>query len=360
MPAEYTRADALRIYLTGAGSHGGAQADVDASLGDYASSTEAVFLTSFIESGLDNIDVDHVGGLNGPGTGTLRAVTSGSIAWTPPDGNEGAAVAIANGETMIVEGGADPVGSEIPGGKFLRISRTSATALNGSAVVELGDLYDSVVGMPVITSAQATAGVTIYRCLALRNEQSASAKLRNLRVWVEALEGADVIDGGDEAHDTVLAGSGSGTIEIGAAQENDFSGWPTSGWCLTENAAGTARELVYYTSRTSRILTVPAAGRALGGTSARAMGTDDVIIAHPGITLAFEEPSAQPGGSFDTPSPSGLTWDSPREAIAAFEKATLNAGFQVGLWLRWHVPAGAVAVTGLPARVVGISFEGPR
>lgn len=349
-------ADALRIYLTGASSDGGTQADPDNSRGRYRSSTEAVFLTSFIETGLSNITVDYASGANGPGTGTLTATGASALTWTPPNGTAGDPVTIANGETKIIEGGA------LESWKYVRVSRTSATALSGAASIELADEYDGVVGMEGIDSDTATAGVTKYRLLALRNDHAQSGvKMRDLSAWIAPVAGASIVEGDSVAHTTVLGSSGAGTVQIAGSNVNTFAAWPEAGWALCVRASAT--ELIYYTARTSRTLTVPAAGRGLGGTSAAAGATDETLVPWGGLTIAFEEPDAQPDGEYsgwsgsDFEAPSGLTWRAPYNTETALPFGNVDSGEQVGLWIRWEVPAGAVASAGSPLRVINLDWK---
>ena len=55
--------------------------------------------------------------------------------------------------------------------KFVRVSRTSATALAGIKSIEIADRYANVVSCGEVTSAERTAGVVKYRLVVLRDEQ---------------------------------------------------------------------------------------------------------------------------------------------------------------------------------------------
>src|SRR4051812_37429689 len=105
MPDQKTRADSLRLYLTGAASNGGAQTDHNAAFGNYRSATEVAVLGATVTSPISNITINYVAGANSTGTGSLTATGSDTLAWTPPGGTQGSAVTILNGETKIVEGG---------------------------------------------------------------------------------------------------------------------------------------------------------------------------------------------------------------------------------------------------------------
>jgi len=78
-----TRADSLRLYLTGAGSDDGSQIDDNASLGGYRSSTEVVSLAASRASAIANITIDFVAGKNGIGAGTLTVTGDDTLTWTP-------------------------------------------------------------------------------------------------------------------------------------------------------------------------------------------------------------------------------------------------------------------------------------
>jgi hypothetical protein len=62
-----------------------------------------------------------------------------------------------------------------------------------------------------------------------------------------------------------LGASGSGTITI----SRRFLRLADTGFCHVKTSGGSTREIVYYSSRTGTVLTVPTAGRGLLGTSRR-------------------------------------------------------------------------------------------
>jgi hypothetical protein len=330
MPDEKTHADSLRAYLTGAGSDGGAQADPDASIGNYRSSTRCEFLAATISNPIANVTLLFVAGENGEGAGSLAATGVNDLAWTPPGGSQGAAVTIANGETKILEGG----GGEAS--KFVRVTRTSVADLSGAAMVTLAKVLNDVLGFDNIASAEALAGDDEYRCLALKNE--AAGSVTNLKVWVKTLGTQQTSDAGQ------LGASGAGTIST----TGSFADWPASGWAHLKTAAGATREIVYYSSRTATTLTVPAAGREALGTTADAGADDDTVDAVPGIRISKEAPTAQPDGHFDDPAdestePAGPTWNTGTTAATGLQIGTLAAGEIAGVWLHREVPAGMAA-----------------
>jgi hypothetical protein len=97
----------------------------------------------------------YVAGANGSGAGSLAATGTDTLAWTPPGGTQGASVTILNGETKTLEGG----GAAGPN-KYLRVTRTSAAALTGTATVTLADVFGNEFGLDNVSSAEAAAGTT--------------------------------------------------------------------------------------------------------------------------------------------------------------------------------------------------------
>lgn len=369
MSDERTRADALRFFLTGASSHGGAQASPGGSLGRFASSSLAEFLASSVSgSGLSNVTVDYIGPTNGTGTGTLSAVTVDKLAWTPPGGAQGNAITIANGETKILEGRVLSGGDYVTDpSRYVRVTRTSTDDLTGARTFSLADQYNNVVGMSYTASAGASSGVTVYRCIACRNVYQAARDITGLSAWLRPSAFAFEIDGASKPFFEKLPSSGPGSIE---GLNANLSSWPPSGYALITDSAGAVQEVVYYSSRTQTTLTIPAAGRGLLTTSATVMAATDIVRPWDGLALAWEAPASQPSGSFGGYSggfvaPSGLTWSYPYSSATATTAVdpgsgtagSLEQGEQVGLWLRYEVPAGAVASASFNTRAVRILYN---
>lgn len=329
MPNAMTRADSIRAYNTGAGSDGAAQTNADASLGNYRSATEISVLAVVRNSAIANITLDYVAGANGTGTGTLTASGANDLRWTPPGGTQGAAVTIANGETKVLEGGGSDGAS-----KYIRVSRTSAAALTGTETDDLSDVVNNAVGFDNVSSAEAAAGDNEYRCIGYKNVGSVA--VGGLTFWLGTLGTQRTSDTGQ------LSGSGSGTISTSGS----LADWPDSGCCQVRDNAGTLKEIVYYSSRTSTTLTVPSAGRGLGGTSATAGAATDTITPVPPIRIGYETPGG--GGNVQTianesTAPTGITWNTSITQAAGVSIGTLSAGAWRGLWVHRFVSAGAVA-----------------
>jgi len=331
--------DSLRFYTSGAGSDGAAQTNEALSIGSFRSGTEIVSLAASIASPIANVTVDYLGGKNGTGTGTLTATGADTLDWAAPGGSAGDDVTILNGQTKVLRDGGDT-------DKYIRVTRTSATALTGAATLTITRVANNVVAMRNVYSGEASAGATIYRLLAFKNHSV--SVVGQVKAYVMTLGTQQTSDGGQ------LTSSGAGTITT----TGSFSNWPATGYVRVATAGGTLREVAYYSSRTSTALTVPAAGRAVFGTAA-AGASGDLVDAVPGLEIGYVAPGSQPSGSFtgilnELTAPSGITWSSGITSATGLDIGNVPSGNIGGLWLKRKVPAGAVAtasvVQGLEVR----------
>jgi hypothetical protein len=345
MPDQNTRADSLGVYGTGAGADGGTQADPNLSLGGYRSSREVAVLGATLTSPIANVTLNYVSGANGTGSGTLGATGTDTLAWTPPGGTQGPAVTVLNGETKILEGGG-------AGGanKYVRVTRTSAAALSGTATVDLSEVYNNDFGLDNVSSAEASAGDSEYRCVCLKNRSSVT--IAGVKAYLGLLGTTRVSDGGQ------LGVSGAGTITT----TGSFADWPSSGFCQVKTNLGAIREVVYYTSRTNTQLTVPAAGRGRLATAAAAGASTDSLEAIPGMRLGKEAPTgssttgnAQTVANENT-APAGITWNTGTSGAAGVNIGDMAAGAIYYLWMHREVPAGAVAAPSV-LRLVGLDYD---
>jgi hypothetical protein len=330
MPSEKTHADSIRLYLTGAASDGGAQSSDNAALGNYRSSTEVQVLGNTITSPIANVTINYVAGANGTGAGSLAATGVDTLAWTPPGGTQGAAVTILNGETKILEGGSDS-------NKYIRVTRTSATNLTGTATVTIANVFNNAVGFDNVSSAEAAAGDNEYRGICVKNENAVTTSA--VTVYIATL-------GTQRTSDTTqLSGAGAGSI----ATTGSFADWPDTGFAHVKSNVGVTKEIVYYSSRTNTTLTVPAAGRGLLGTSATAGASTDTVDAVPGIRIGKEAPTGSTtAGNAQTianegAAPSGITWNTSTTAASGVVIGDLATGGIYFLWIHRAVPAGEVA-----------------
>lgn len=326
MPEEKTHADAVRLLHTSAASDKGAQSDPDACLGGWPAADEAEVLNVSAASLMSNITIDYISGNNEPGTAYLDADTTTSLKFKAPgSASYGASVTIANGETKIVEDGDDP-------NKYIRVTRTTTDNLTGTATLTLTDVINNVFGLDDVSSAEAAAGDTNRRCIALRNVSTTA--IANLKVWLASLGTDATADGGQ------LPASGAGTITT----TDSFADWPAAGFACILNGT-TTREIVYYTSRTDTVLTVPAAGRGAMGTSAGAGAATDECRAIPGSQIWLDAGTAGQGPTManEDTDPAGVSWAAPVREEDAEEQASLAADTAAFLYEKRHVIAGATA-----------------
>lgn len=328
MASVMTHADSLRLYLTGASSHFGTQTDPNLALGNHQSSTEQG-MTFNVTNPISSITVDYVGFANGAGAGTLTATGNDTLKWTPPGASQGANVTILNGESKVIEG-ADL-------NKYIRVSRTSATALSGTATLTLSQTINNVFGFDDLSSAEQAAGDTEYRAVCVENVSAVT--LTGVKVYL-ATQGTR-----QTTNTTQLPASGAGTVKT----TGNFNDWPSQGFAQIRTSGDAIRESIYYTSRTADELTVPAAGRALQGTSAAAGSATDTVDAIPGIAIGIEAPGSQPSGAFQTVANEstapggGVTFSQPITAAAGLNIGNLAANNIYAVWMRRVSPAGATA-----------------
>jgi hypothetical protein len=343
MPDQTTHADSLRFFHSGAEADDDGQTDPNACLGNYRSSTEIEPLDATITSPISNVTVEFIAGANGTGSGTLTASGADELRWTPPGGTIGAAVTITNGQTKILEGG----GGET--NKFIRVTRTSATALTGTATLTIVEVFNNAVGFDNVSSAEAAAGDNEYRALFIQNRSA--VPVSNLKVYIGTLGTQRTTNSAQ------LGASGSGTI----GTTGSFADWPDSGFAHVKTSGGTTREIVYYSSRTSTVLTVPAAGRGLLGTSAGAGAATDTVDAVPGIRIAAEAPDAPTDGKIqiianEGTAPTAVSWNTGTTAAGGVSIGTLDADEIYGLWIHRHVVVGEVATPSL-LNLINFSFD---
>lgn len=331
MPAEFTSADSLREYLTGAASDGGAQTAPDLSLGGHRSSTEVVTFGISLANPVPNVYVDYASGSNPPGAGSLLSDGVSVLQWRPAgDANYGPPT-VFNG--VGVKGTVEAAGRP---GNFLRLTVT--TPLNpGNATVTLSYIRNTFYGFPDVTAAQATAGIIQYRAAMLKNVGgSAVVNVKKFLATLGTVRGSDV---------AALGSSGAGFITTSGS----LADWPTSGWCQVRAADGSLREVVYYASRTNASLTIPTSGRSLLGTSASAGVLSDLIYPVPGLAVAVDPAGVIEAGTgvqtvaSATTSPSGVTWNTGLTEATGVQVGDLAPGQQAAIWVKRHVPAGAVA-----------------
>ncbi|MBU0847504.1 hypothetical protein KKH23_10000, partial [Patescibacteria group bacterium] len=325
MPELHTKADSIVLVHTGADATNGTQADPAACLGGYRSVSITGEYGALIDLSptyerLTTIRIERlICGAEPTATLTITAESTGSLSF-----EDGDAVEIADGETKLLEGSDDDWA--------VVVTRVGTADLVGGLQFTAVPVFNDAVAGPNVADADRVTGQDLYCGLMLRNENALS--LTSVRLYaVYNLLGTAAITSSAQ-----LGASGAGTIG-GAA--SCFSDWPESGWAHVKTTGGTSREAVYYTSRTNTVLTVPAAGRGMLGTSASAGAANDVANAIPGWCAGKEAPGAD--GAIQTianpeTAPTGFSW-----TTSAFhvEIGTLTAGASYGVWFHREIPAGA-------------------
>ncbi len=331
MPPQFSHGDAIREYLTGSTSDGGVQTNPLNSFGHYRSATEAVSLGIVLINALTNVTVLYAGGGNGPGSGTLTALDSNNLIWQPPGAIGPGAPAFFSGAgvTGIVEG------QNV--GQYLRVTVTTPLT-PGTCTVQLSVLANNVFGADDISTASAISGISLYHATIVRNESGNTVS--GFQRWLASLGTLLICNSG-------LGGSGAGTILV--TNPYNFANWPSSGWCEIQSSGNVLKEVVYYTSRTNALLTVPVAGRGLLGTTAQAGNLGDLLYPISGTAIAIDTAGVQAFGSSIqtianslTP-PNAVTWNVGILAVQGLQIGTLLPNQQAGIWIWKQIPAGVTA-----------------
>ena len=331
MADEFTSADALRLYLSGAGADGGAQADPDLALGNFRSSSELIFLGIVETDPIANLSVDYASGANGVGVGVVQVVSPDQVRYTAPGSAVvGDAVTILNGQTKVLLDGEDA-------SKYVRVSRSTADDLAGTVSITLTNQFNNLFGFDNVDSDEALAGDDEYRAFFVKNVSASD--IDAIKLALQVLGPVRVSD------DNFLPAGGAGTIKLTAG---GFQLWPERGFCRIETSGGALKEIVYYESRNAGELTVPATGRGLLGTAASLGAVDDNIYPVPGVRIGIEAPSAQPAGFIQTianedTAPAAIAWFPDILTAAGPSIGTLAAGEIYGIWIHRQVPAAMVA-----------------
>jgi hypothetical protein len=183
-------------------------------------------LAATITSPIANVTVDYVAGSNGTGTGTLAATGTDTLAWTPPGGTQGAAVTILNGETKILEGGGTGGAN-----KYVRVTRTSAAVLSGTATVTLAEVFGNERSAWTTSPApRPRRRQRVPRDLPEERERRHRRRREGLRSarWARS---ASATAAARRQRLGVITTTGS------------FADWPDSGFChIKTNAGGHARD----------------------------------------------------------------------------------------------------------------------
>lgn len=331
MPAQYSHADAIREYLSGAASDGGTQTSPSLSLGNFRSATEAVSMGVVITNAITGATITYAGGANPSGTGVLTALDANTLTWKPNGAvSAGSPTNFSNlGETKIVEALNQP-------GQYLRIAGLPPFS-GGPASIILAPLYNNFFGMDNVVYADAATGISQYRATIIRNESA--GVVGSFKRWLGELGSPQNLAVGG------FVGSGAATITTSGS----FVSWPETGWCQIQDAGGAIKEVVYYAARSNTMLIIPATGRTMLGTSLGTGALGDTLHAVPGLAIAKEPGGPQAFGSAiqtianQTTAPTGLTWNLGLDAAHGLSYGDLALNTQVGFWVWRHIPAGIIA-----------------
>lgn len=327
MATAYTKGDALGIFptMTDAGVLwlGGNRA------GDALHS-----LVPIVDTPIPPLTYAAVSGMMGAGECIVSVKTANALSVIAPgDTAEGTEVAIGHNESVLIEANGDP-------DKWLRVYRDSDYSgedFEAGGVDRLSLVYGyGGIGMVDVDTTGAVQDH--YASFLLHNQEEASLDITAIKAWVSTLAVSRTTAA------AWLGGAGAGIIQTATA--DGFATWRESGWARVESNAGALKEIVYYSSRTSTVLTVPAAGRGRLGTAATAGAFDDVITEVPGIRIGIETTTASTGSiqqiANATTAPAAITWNSSITSAAGLSHATLQARQNVGIWVHREIPNTAI------------------
>jgi len=328
MATAHINEDAIALLISGDHTNTDPQLASN-SLGGTLTHREVTRNAAHISGALVSVAVLQIAGNNSTGNGYISATTVDTLTYTAPGDTAGAAVTIAAGETKILQSATTT--------EWIRVYRDrDGLDLDGDLTLDIINTYNSLHSFRDITTAEQISGATVYRAGFIANYSGETVS--NLKAYLNTLGTQATSDGGQ------LGASGSGTITT----TGTLADWPDAGWCRIVDSGGTLREIVYYTSRTTTVLTVPSAGRGLLDTSAAAGAASDTLDAVPGMALGYEVPDSD--GAIqtiasDTTAPSAITWSTEIGATNAISLSNLYRNTAQGLWLRLEIPAGATYTT---------------
>jgi len=302
MATARTKSDSLGQYQSSPAGLGGIRADI-----------EFQPLPAFVSNPIGPIVVQRVSPACGVGQGTIRAASTSTLAWTSPGDTEGTPVSVPANTSVLLESGT-PARSV----RVYRDSVYNSSDLGGSMTLDLLRTVNGVVAGPNVDET----GGQYYGCFYICNHSPTN--ITSITLTPHGL-------GTQRTSNTAqLSSSGAGTITTSGS----LADWPAAGWCKITTTAPAVREVVYYTSRTSTSITVPAAGRGLLGTTAAAGSSSDTILPVAPIRLAIETPvnGAVQTIANHTTAPTGVTWGFTQSV------ATLTPGEERAVWIHRDVP----------------------
>jgi hypothetical protein len=117
--------------------------------------------------------VEWVSPANGEGEAYLQVTGTDLLRYTPPDGDAGASVSIAAGETKLLRG--------LDGDKAIRVQRTATGSFAGQMTLTLVEGMNGVVAMQNVENADRVSGSTCYRAIILKAHGTDNVK--NIYLW---------------------------------------------------------------------------------------------------------------------------------------------------------------------------------
>jgi len=153
MAEAFTGIDSLGLFLSG----GSSNYNPSDSLGGMISSKEVKGMSYIYSQSIQGLVIEDAVYENGEGEASIIIDPDDKAVYTPPDGQAGTGVAIAEGERKILTGDDTD--------KAIRIYRESGKVWSDKAAFELVNMLNGVIGMSDISNADRIAGSVIYRAL---------------------------------------------------------------------------------------------------------------------------------------------------------------------------------------------------
>jgi len=328
MSTAFSGKDGVGLYLsaplgsaaagTVAGALGGARMPVQVRAAD-----------AIVTDAIPPLIIEYIGGDTPEGTGEISGLDTGNlVAWKAPGDDFGTSVAIANGGVAVLESDTLP--------SWVRVRRDSSATIESTMSLQVRKIYDNLVGMGDVDAAHSASGDNEYLAGMVCNHGTVST---DVSIYLKPLGTIRTTTL------TQLASTGGGYINCGT---NTLTDWKPRGWALIRKADDSIREAVYYTSRTSSTISVPAGagvGRARLGTTASAGANTDTITPIAGLRLALEAPTGE--GVIQTianrrTAPTGVSWAIPTTPGTALTITGLLPTGNHGLWIHREIPVSCI------------------
>jgi hypothetical protein len=222
------------------------------------------------------------------------------------------------------------------------LTRDGTELLGGEINLDITHQFNNAIAGTDVTDAQRTAGEDTYRGIMFNNDSGLT--ITDFKAWLKKI--GNFIDLANSTTPTGMAASGATTINIDDNPVGFTATWPEQGWVEVRTSGGSLSEIAYFTSRTDTVLTIPAAGRGLLGTSATAGNVTDVIHSVPGIRIALRAPEADGtllavANETTAPTIDG-SWNTGVDNTNGLTLASLATATAHGLWIHREIPVNIV------------------